>query len=115
MYEPSFIEDMKNRLMEEKERVDKKLKELTAPEIAEENPDWDDTANDAIEDVEQESLLRIYRGLSERVETAIKKIEDGTYGQCHECNKEIPSEKLEQEPWAEHCSTDCIKAHNQKE
>jgi DnaK suppressor protein len=115
MYEQSFIEDMKSRLMTEKERIDKKLKELTAPEIREANPDWDDTANDAIEDVEQDSLLRIYRGLSERVETAIKKIEDGTYGQCHECGKEVPKEKLELEAWAEHCSADCIKVHNQNE
>lgn len=101
--------------MAEKERVDKKLAELTAPETREANPDWDDTANDAIEDVEQESLLRIYRGLRERVETAIKKIEDGTYGQCHECGKEVPQENLEQQPWAEHCSNVCAKAHNQKE
>lgn len=112
MYEQSFLDEMKKLLMTEKERVDNKLKELTAPEIGEENPDWDDTANDAIEDVEQESLLRIYRGLSKRVETANKNIEDGTYGQCHECGKEIPQEKLEQEPWAEHCSTDCVKEHN---
>ncbi len=112
MYEQKFVDEMKRRLLAEKYRVNNKLSELTAPEAREANPDWDDTANDAIEDVEQESLKRIYRGLSERVETAIKKMEGGTYGHCHECGKEIPQEKLEQEPWAEHCSTDCIKTHN---
>ncbi len=64
---------------------------------------------------EIQSLTQIYRGLSERVESAIKKLDEGTYGQCHECGKEVPKEKLELEAWAEHCSADCIKVHNQNE
>lgn len=104
-----FLDKIKVKLLAEKERVDGKIADLTAPENREANPDWDDTANDAIEDVEQESLLRIYRGLQERVEAALTRIEDGTYGLCADCQTPIPEENLEKEPWAEHCGT-CRKS-----
>ncbi len=104
---------MKIRLTEEKARVDKKIADLTRPEKPLDNPDWDDTATDAIQDIEQESLLRVYRGLQERVDNALKRIEDGTYGKCHECDAEILAENLEKEPWAMHCGAICAKKHNE--
>lgn len=103
MYTEEFLAQMKRRLIEEKERVEGKIKELTEPELGDENPNWDDTATDAIEDVEQESLLRIYRNLKERVEGALKRFDEGTYGICLASGEQIPQKRLEQEPWAEYC------------
>lgn len=37
------------------------------------------------------------------VETAFHKMDDGTYGQCDVCGKQIPLERLEAIPWAREC------------
>ncbi|MCS6884494.1 MAG: TraR/DksA family transcriptional regulator [Acidobacteriota bacterium] len=36
---------------------------------------------------------------------ALERIEDGTYGLCVYCNREIQPKRLEAVPWARHCIT----------
>src|SRR5437763_8949428 len=40
------------------------------------------------------------------IDAALKRIEDGTYGICTNCGKQIPEERLEARPWATLC-IDC--------
>ena len=40
---------------------------------------------------------------AEDVETAMKRLEEGTYGTCIDCGKEIPAERLEAIPEAIRC------------
>jgi RNA polymerase-binding protein DksA len=40
------------------------------------------------------------------IDAALKRIEDGTYGQCSNCGKQIPEERLEALPYATLC-IDC--------
>ncbi len=44
------------------------------------------------------------------IEAALKRIEDGSYGTCTACGKEIASERLEAYPWASLCIDDARKA-----
>ena len=44
------------------------------------------------------------------IDAALKHIEDGTYGTCTECGKEIAAERLEAYPWASLCIDDARKA-----
>ena len=44
------------------------------------------------------------------INTALKRIEDGTYGTCATCGKEIAPERLEAYPWASLCIDDARKA-----
>jgi RNA polymerase-binding protein DksA len=44
------------------------------------------------------------------IEAALKRIEDGTYGTCTVCGKEIGEERLEAHPWATLCIDDARKA-----
>ena len=37
------------------------------------------------------------------IDAALKRIEDGTYGVCTNCAKQIPEERLEARPWATLC------------
>ena len=46
-----------------------------------------------LRDGEQATLARIVRALG--------RIDDGTYGKCERCGKDIPEERLEARPWAE--------------
>jgi DnaK suppressor protein len=50
------------------------------------------------------------RVLSE-IDAALKRIEDGTYGICTNCGKQIPEERLEARPWA----TLCIDCQRERE
>ena len=40
------------------------------------------------------------------IDAALQRIEDGTYGVCASCGREIPSARLEANPWASLC-IDC--------
>jgi RNA polymerase-binding protein DksA len=44
------------------------------------------------------------------IDRALARIEDGSYGTCRECGKEIPVERLEVYPWASLCIEDARKA-----
>ena len=44
------------------------------------------------------------------IDAALKRIEDGTYGTCTACGKEIGAERLEAYPWASLCIDDARKA-----
>jgi DnaK suppressor protein len=45
-----------------------------------------------------------------QIEAALQRIEEGTYGLCETCGKQIAPERLEVLPWA----PDCIDCHGKK-
>ncbi len=42
----------------------------------------------------------------ERIDAALQRIEDRTYGVCRVCGKQIPPERLEAMPWVDLCIDD---------
>ena len=44
------------------------------------------------------------------IEAALQRIENGTYGVCRKCGREISAERLEAYPWASLCIDDARKA-----
>ena len=38
-----------------------------------------------------------------RIDAALDKIAEGTFGHCEECEEEIGAKRLENQPWAELC------------
>ena len=104
MLQPEFLDKMKARLEEERVLVDNKIKELRRPEEGMDNPDEDDLGNDAQDDILEQSLLAVHLGILEKIDEALGRIKDGTYGKCLLCGADIAEAALEAEPWAEHCS-----------
>lgn len=45
------------------------------------------------------------RFILQLIEEALERIENGEYGLCVHCNKEIQPKRLEAVPWARHCIT----------
>jgi RNA polymerase-binding protein DksA len=65
-----------------------------------------DIASDLL-DREQQTVLRDnIRHIVSQIDHAFEKIELGTYGLCDECGKEIPTGRLELEPYAAYCVED---------
>jgi len=60
---------------------------------------------DLLVDVDHAMALRDVRELRE-VEAALQRIEDGTYGECRECGRQIAFARLEAHPTAVRC-IDC--------
>jgi DnaK suppressor protein len=38
-----------------------------------------------------------------RIDMALERVNDGTYGHCEECDEEITQKRLENQPWSELC------------
>lgn len=38
-----------------------------------------------------------------RIDMALERVAEGTYGHCEECEEEISAKRLENQPWAELC------------
>jgi len=54
----------------------------------------------------EEASLEVLLAQQERVREALARLDAGTYGQCVECGKQLPDERLEARPEAERC-VDC--------
>jgi RNA polymerase-binding protein DksA len=65
-----------------------------------------DIASDLLDREQQVVLRDNIRHIVDQIDHALEKIENGTYGLCDECGKEIPEERLELEPYAAYCVED---------
>ncbi|GCE21759.1 TraR/DksA family transcriptional regulator [Dictyobacter kobayashii] len=108
------IAKMKKRLEEQRHELEENLKDSTAGPPAETNGDpatidYQDKEDDATDtqEMQQEQGIRFtLQSQLDDVNAALKRIEDGTYGRCVDCGKEIPEKRLEAIPWAERCIED---------
>jgi len=103
MLNEEFLQKIKARLEKEKAEVQEKLDKINKPEKPMDNPDLDDIAHDAAEDILEDSLKSVYEDILERIENALLRIKNGSYGKCPTCGTDVPEKFLEEEPWAEHC------------
>lgn len=103
------IEEMKKKLLAEKSRLEQQLREYRAedPFLADDRDaevhsfDTDTTESEAHDRIEStRNSLKV--SLSE-VLLSLQKIEEGTYGKCEKCGKDIDPGRLEAEPTARFC------------
>jgi DnaK suppressor protein len=68
-----------------------------------------DSSDQAVADVAKDDLLQEAGRDSEtlaQIEAALVRIDQGTYGICTECGREIPKARLDAVPWASLCIED---------
>ena len=70
-----------------------------------------DTATDTFDRELDYTLGENSEHVLAEIDAALERIDDGTYGICTNCGKEIPPERLEARPWA----TLCIDCQRQRE
>jgi RNA polymerase-binding protein DksA len=108
-------------LEEERERVQSAIKRLHgdhASSLEDETDELATASDNHMGDLATVTLDReIDYGLEQdaeqvlsEIEAALKRIDDGTYGTCGGCGKEIPAERLEAVPWSRLCIEDARKA-----
>ena len=116
MIDPQVQDELKQKLLEEKERIEKTLSqtetnkkgtdreyETKFPEV-----DRDEEANADEMDMYESNLAadEAMKSELEKIEKALAAMESGTYGSCANCQKEIPLERLRAYPQANTC-IDC--------
>ena len=65
--------------------------------------DVGDRASEGFEDELAAGLLSIESGQLDEIESALQRIDKGTYGLCADCGKPIPRKRLEILPFARRC------------
>lgn len=116
MLDSTKIEHFKQKLLQEKERLELELTDIGAINSAD-GVDWSGTPgelevssedrNELADKIEEqqtnEAIVSELEARKLAVEEALKRIEDGTYGLCKVCGKPIDEERLEANPAADTC------------
>jgi len=112
------IKELKERLLQKREETLKELKTVeqslkagSQAELVGDNAFDDEFADSGSATFERERDLSLYETLKDllaRVDRALNRIDQGTYGACLKCGAPIPPERLEAIPFAELC-VECKK------
>lgn len=98
-----FLEHQKEVLLAEKERLEKKIKNLK------EYPEYGDIGDDMIQElVDYENNMSAEEQLSyvlKKVNLALREIEKGNYGNCKKCGEAIEAGRLKIMPYVDLCVT----------
>lgn len=115
-----FIEMQKQKLLSVKEKLSKQLEELTHGNEFDKNKvqaKWEDlgdkeedNASEVSDFQDKISLERKLEESLEKINKALKSMEDGIYGKCSKCEHEIEKARLEAYPEADQC----IKCQSKK-
>lgn len=98
MLSQEFIDEMKAKLLEEKSQLEADLN--TIPEHTEVGDDLDENATEIQMDEVSQNLSESASSNLEKINIALQKIEQGTYGIDSDGN-EIAEERLRAIPWAD--------------
>lgn len=105
----SFLKKQKELMLKEKEKIEEKIAKLKK------YPDYGTDEEDNLQELTDfESNLSLEDQLEfllKKINKALKAIDDGTYGQCHECKTAIERGRLEIMPYAELCVSCNDKKH----
>lgn len=98
MLSQEFVNEMKQRLLEEKRKMEEELGGL--PVHTEMGDDQEANADEDAVDMANQDVIGRIKGDLARIEAALERIEAGTYGVDAE-GKEISEERLRALPWAD--------------
>ena len=101
----AFFDHFRARLLEERERIVRRLEGLRdelsgLQEMPRELEEW------AQEEKDRDILIRLEERESaelRRIQAALERIDDGSYGLCQICGRSIPRDRLEELPTAFRC------------
>lgn len=100
MYSDEFLARMRDKLLNEKQEVLKKIEAFSQDEEPIDNPNFDDLGNDAVEDIIEEKVIKAHEQILKKIDAALERMDQGTYGFCDDTQEYIPENLLEKVPWA---------------
>lgn len=88
-------------LMKRNDTIDSNVSFLTELSLYDNHPS--DTASEVYDKERGLALKGNEINILNKINDALNRVEDGTYGKCQECGKDINEERLEFIPYAEYC------------
>ena len=114
-------EALKKMLMEKKREIWNDVKDKLFQQLGKDYRSEMDTVLDegdkALSDLAEETgftLVDLRRDTLEKIDHALKKLEEGTYGICEDCGNDISEQRLKALPFAVHC-VECKQRHEELE
>lgn len=109
------IDAARQRLEATLAELDRMARELNNEQDPQDAPDTSelDQGDAAVQltSIDRETAsLEVINQQRERVQDALQRIADGSYGRCVDCGRELPDERLEARPEAARCVDDQRKA-----
>jgi DnaK suppressor protein len=111
------LDQLKGLLEEEKRRILRHLEDLSDTSVADIDTPSGDSVDLASLEINQNSLVKVgKRELNhlKKIDAALQKIEDGSYGECESCGEQIAVARLLARPVAQLC-IDCKTAQENEE
>ncbi len=111
------IDQLKGILEEEKRRILRHLEDISDTSVADLDTPSGDSVDLAALEINQNSLVKVgKRELNhlKKIDVALKKIEEETYGECESCGEQIGFARLMARPVAQLCF-DCKTAQENEE
>jgi DnaK suppressor protein len=99
---------LKGMLESRRREIHAKLRSLRE-QIPADAPDVRDAEEQSVDDFVQEvdlALMQMKSDTLKKIDRAIQRLEEGTYGRCQECDADIPAARLRALPFAALCR-DC--------
>jgi RNA polymerase-binding protein DksA len=110
MLDEKTLQELKEKLLEEKKRLEADLQKIATKDNGEYEPNVEDLGRSLEDNAEEVEEYATNLGITETleknlhdVEDALERMEKGTYGNCENCNQEIPLERLRVFPAARNC------------
>lgn len=105
------IKEYEGILEADKERLMAQVKKYDTRPDFENEPGYEDEANESVESFDQSAEETLYREKLSHVEDALNRIKKGTFGICRNCQGEISEEMLDIIPETDLCQN-CKKEIN---
>ena len=103
------LDTLKKMLTDEKAKIMRHLESLSDSQEEELDISTGDPVDIASQEINQNSIQKIGKRetfLLKKIDLALKKIDENTYGECEECGEEISVQRLMARPVAQFC-IDC--------
>lgn len=111
------LDQIKKLLEDEKRRILRHLEDISDTSVQDLDTPSGDSVDLAALEINQNSLVKVgKRELNhlKKIEVALQKMEDGTYGECESCGEQIALARLLARPVAQLC-IDCKTAQENEE
>lgn len=109
MLTKEFIAESKKKLTEEKALLEKDLVRLTKEDFGHDIDHGEEKASEIEQIDDNSSMAAAYSTRLIDIDSALEKIEDGDYGKCERCHKDIGEDILRIDPESRLCK-DCKSA-----
>lgn len=105
MLSKEFIDECKKKLISDEDRLEKDLKGLTEGDFGHDVGDEEDKGVETEKIEDNEGVASEFSARLVDIDAALQKIEEGVYGTCENCHKEISEKLLRVAPESRLCET----------